>query len=160
MQATMQATMRVKAGSVKVTFLAAACLFSLGLLDAGYAIGRSSFGQPKTILHAVSIRWQPGVSEADKHKVLQGVTNIAASIPGVKNVWIKSERVEPRGFDDAFVIDFRDRAAADAYAYSAAHQAWNENYSAMRASSSWRACWAARKPARSVRRWVAGSGAG
>jgi hypothetical protein len=107
----------------------------LGLFEAGYAMGQSRFGQPKTVIHVVSVHWKPGVSDTDKGKVLEGVKKMAASIAGVKNVWIKSERVEPRGFDDAFVIEFQDRAAAEAYASSPIHKAWNDYYSPLRTAS-------------------------
>jgi len=101
----------------------------------GYLLGHNNVGQPKTVIHAVSIQWKPGVSQADRDKVLAGVKNMAEATPGVKNIWIKTERVEPRGFDDGFAIEFKDRAAADAYALSAPHQNWNAIYSPLRASS-------------------------
>jgi hypothetical protein len=105
----------------------------------GYLLGHNNVhnnvGQPKTVIHAVSIQWKPGVSQADRDKVLAGVKEMAEATPGVKNIWVKTERVEPRGFDDGFAIEFKDRAAADAYALSAPHQNWNAFYSPLRASS-------------------------
>ena len=84
---------------------------------------------------AAFTQWKPGVSQADRDKVLAGVKEMAEATPGVKNIWVKTERVEPRGFDDGFAIEFKDRAAADAYALSAPHQNWNAFYSPLRASS-------------------------
>ena len=98
--------------------LAAAALFS-----SGYVAGQNRFGQPKTIIHVVEIKWNPGVPDADKQQALEGVKEMAAKIPGIKNIWIKAERLQPRDFSDAFAIEFRDRAAADAYAESPLHKA-------------------------------------
>lgn len=93
------------------------------------------FGQPRTILHVVSIQWKPGVSDAEKGKVLEGVKAMAGTIPGIKNIWIKSERLEPRGFDDGFAIEFKDQAAATAYASNPIHESWNEHYATLHVAS-------------------------
>jgi stress responsive alpha/beta barrel protein len=112
-----------------------ATLTACSLFAGGYVAGQARFGQPRSVVHAVSIQWNEGVSDAEKGKVFDGVRQMAETIPGVKNVWIKSERVEPRGFDDGFAIEFRDRAAADAYATSAAHKTWSDHYLPLRAAS-------------------------
>jgi Stress responsive A/B Barrel Domain len=120
---------------VKRALVVGCGLAALGLFASGYATGQGKFGQPKTVIHVVSIQWKQGVSEAEKEKVFDGVKQMAAAIPGVKNVWIKSDRVEPYGFDDGFAIEFRDAAAADAYAASPIHKSWNDLYLPLRASS-------------------------
>ena len=60
----------------------------------GYLLGHNNVhnnvGQPKTVIHAVSIQWKPGVSQADRDKVLAGVKEMAEATPGVKNIWVKS----------------------------------------------------------------------
>jgi hypothetical protein len=118
------------------TSMALASLFMVASAFAcGYLMGHTIVGQPRTLIHAVSIQWKQGVSEEDKQKVLEGVRRMAEDIPGVKNVWIKSQRVEPRGFDDGFVIEFKDRGAADSYASSAAHKRWNDLYLPLRITS-------------------------
>jgi antibiotic biosynthesis monooxygenase (ABM) superfamily enzyme len=91
--------------------------------------------QPKTIIHMVILKWNPGVSDADKLGALEGVKEMAAKIPGVKNIWIKAERLQPRDFSAAFAIEFQNRAAADAYAESPIHQAWEQKYALLREQS-------------------------
>jgi hypothetical protein len=118
-----------------LAFVFAIGLAALTLFQAGYATGQSRFGQPKTVIHVVSVKWKADVSDEDKQKILDGVKKMAGSISGVRNVWIKSERVEPRGFDNAFVIEFQNSAAADAYASSPFHKAWNDFYSPLRTAS-------------------------
>ena len=57
---------------------------------------QNSFGTPKTIIHVSIIQWKEGVSDADKKRVLDGVKEMAAKIPGMKNVWTKAIRVQPQ----------------------------------------------------------------
>ena len=125
--------MRTTSGLRRLIF--AGGVAALAMFAAGYLAARSGAAQPKTVIHVVSIQWKQGVSEEDKQKVFQGVKEMADAVPGVKNVWIKSERVEPRGFDDGFAIEFQDHASADAYASNPLHKAWNDRYLALRAAS-------------------------
>lgn len=105
------------------------------LAAASYALGSNHFGQPRTIIHVVEVQWRPGVTDAQKQQVLDGIRNMAAQIPGIENIWLKPARLEPRDFSTAFVIEFKDRAAADAYAESAAHNAFDKMYVPLRANS-------------------------
>ena len=109
--------------------------FSTGLFASGYAAGQNRFGQPKTIIHVVEIKWNPGVSAADKQRVLAGVKEMAAKIPGIKNVWLQADRLEPRDFNAAYAIEFQSRDAADAYAESKLHEAWDAAYVPLRYAS-------------------------
>jgi hypothetical protein len=60
---------------------------------------------------------------------------MAAKVPGIKNIWIKGERMQPRDFNAAYAIEFRDRDAADAYAESKFHAAWELQYVPLREAS-------------------------
>ena len=81
-----------------------AVALSLCLFGGGYVAGQNRFGQPKTIIHVVEIKWNPGVSAADKQRVLAGVKEMAGKIPGIKNVWLQADRLEPRDFNSAYAI--------------------------------------------------------
>jgi len=94
--------------------------------SATWLVAQNSFGTPKTIIHVSVIKWNAGVSAADKQKVLDGVKDMAAKIPGMKNVWIKGIRVQPEGYTDAFAIEFENQAAADRYAKDPVHDAWTQ----------------------------------
>ncbi len=118
------------AGKIFCGTLLAAALFA-----GGYVAGQNRFGQPKTILHVVEVKWNPAASDADRQRAIDGIQDMAAKIPGIKNVWIKGERMQPRDFNAAYAIEFRDRAAADAYAESSAHAEWEEQYVPLRAAS-------------------------
>lgn len=113
-----------------------ASLVAAGLFAGGYVAGQNRFGQPKTVLHLVMIKWSPLATDADKQKALEGVKDMARKIPGVKNIWVKADRLQPRGqFDSAFAIEFKDRDAADTYAESPLHAAWEQQYVPLRAGS-------------------------
>lgn len=113
----------------------AGAVLAVGLFACGYVAGQNRFGQPKTIVHLVEIKWNPGVTDAQKQDVINGIKDMAAKIPGIKNVWLKADRLEPRDFSWAYAIEFRDRDAADSYAESALHEAWEKRYVPLRYAS-------------------------
>jgi len=113
----------------------AVILLALALFSSGYLAGQNKFGQPKTVLHLTIIKWNANASDADKERALEGVKEMAAKIPGIRNVWIKGDRIQPRDFNAAFAIEFKDRDAADAYAESPIHKAWSDQYLLLRAAS-------------------------
>jgi hypothetical protein len=112
-----------------ITLLAAA------LFGAGYVSGQVHYGQPKTILQVSLIKFRDGVSDAQADDVINGVKTMAARVPGIKNIWLKADRMEPRDFDAAIVIEFVNRAAADAYAESPVHDAWSKKLQQIRLTS-------------------------
>ena len=125
--------MRVQVTQAATIF--AGALMAVGLFAGGYVAGQNRVGQPKTIIHMVEIQWNPGVPQMERDAALSGVKDMASKIPGIKNVWIKAERLEPRDFSAAFVLEFQNRAAADAYAESPLHAAWEKEYLPLRANS-------------------------
>ena len=102
---------------------------------AGVAVGGNQYGTPKSVIHVVAIKWKVEATEADKERALQGVQEMAASIPGIKNIWLKADRVQPRDYHTAFAIEFESRAAADAYVDHPAHRAWENIYLPIREQS-------------------------
>jgi hypothetical protein len=119
------------------TFIRIALVTTLMSLSASatWLVAQNSFGTPKTIIHVSVIQWKEGVSDADKQKVLDGVKQMAAKIPGMKNVWTKAIRVQPQDYHDAFVIEFENQAAADRYAKDPVHDAWTEAFAKIREAS-------------------------
>ncbi len=119
--------------------LTAAALFSCGSVwgswNASRAAAANKFGTPSTIIHISLIKWKAGVSDADKQKALDGVKEVAAQIPGIKNVWTKAVRMQPRDYHAAFVIEFENRDAADRYATDPAHEAWSKRFLEIREAS-------------------------
>src|ERR1700678_4397166 len=94
----------------KATIIVGGAVAALALFASGFIAGQNKFGQPKTIIHMVILKWNPAVSDTDMQGALEGVKDMAAKIPGVKNVWIKAERLQPRGCSAAFAIVSQNRA--------------------------------------------------
>lgn len=125
----------MKIYSARTAKILAGALLAASIFACGYAAGQNKFGQPKTVLHVVILKWNPNVSDTDKQLALEGVKAMAAKMPGIKNIWLKADRIQPRDFNAAYAIEFKDRAAADAYAESPLHEAWEKQYVTMRQAS-------------------------
>ena len=101
----------------------------------GVAVGQNKYGTPKTIIHLSAIKWKADASEADRQKALDGVKTMAGQIPGIKNVWVKTIRVQPQGYHAVFAVEFEDQAAADRYRDHPAHAEWEKFYLSIRDES-------------------------
>jgi hypothetical protein len=113
-----------------VTALAVA--FAGGLL---LSQQKNRYGQPKSILHFVSLKWKADSSAEARQKALDGVKTMAEQIPGIKNIWLKTIRVQPQDYSAVFAIEFEDQAAADRYREHPAHAEWEKIYLPIREES-------------------------
>src|ERR1700730_2279844 len=118
--------------------LGAALFFAgraVGAWNAGSAIAQNRFGQPKTVIHVVVYKWKNTAAEDDKEQALQGIKKMAAQIPGVKNIWLKTQRNQLRDFDGVYAIEFAGPEAAADYAESPKHEAWRKRWEELRENS-------------------------
>lgn len=99
------------------------------------AAAQNRFGQPKTVLHVVVYKWKPTVSEADQQKAIDGIKTLAARIPGIKNIWLKTQRNQIRDFSGVYAIEFASPDAAADYAESNVHEAWSKQWQELRETS-------------------------
>lgn len=116
-----------------------AALFAAGIavgsLRAGEVFAQNKFGQPKTVLHVVVYKFKDATSENDRQKALDGIKDLARKLPGVKNIWLKTNRNQIRDFSGVYAIEFTsDETAAD-YAESPAHEAWAKQWESLRENS-------------------------
>jgi hypothetical protein len=100
----------------------------LVLLGAGMLAGAMLYQKPKTVLQVVTIKWTAEAAPELRRAALEGVDKMAAEIPGVRNVWLRTLRVQPRDFMTAFAIEFEDQAAADRFARHPAREVWNKSF--------------------------------
>ncbi len=107
----------------------------LGAWQARRAVTQNRFGQPKTVIHVVLYKWKDGVSDADKEKAIAGIKEMAAKIPGIKNVWLKATRLQLRDLSGAFVIEFASPEAAADYAENPIHETWSKSWQQLRETS-------------------------
>lgn len=116
-----------------------AALFAAGAATGG--LGSSSaavqnrFGQPKTVLHVVVYKFRDNVSNYDREKTINGIRDMAGKIPGIKNVWLKTERNQIRDFSGVYAIEFANAEAAADYAESPVHEAWSKMWQEQRENS-------------------------
>ena len=106
-----------------------------GTLHARSAAVQNHFGQPKTVLHVVVYRFRDDVSNNDREKAINGIKDMAAKIPGIKNIWLKTERNQARDFSGVYAIEFASPEAAADYAESPVHEAWSKSWQQMRENS-------------------------
>ena len=122
-----------------VVALAAAALFCggmmLGARRAAQAAAPAPVSQPKTILHISLIKWKADATDAQKEQIMKEWLEMVSKIPGVKNVWTKPSRMQPREYNTAFAIEFENREAADRYAQDPVHEAWSKKFLAIREAS-------------------------
>lgn len=106
-----------------------------GTLHARSAAIQNHFGQPKTVLHVVVYRFRDDVSNNDREKAINGIKEMAAKIPGIKNIWLKTERNQARDFSGVYAIEFASPDAAADYAESPVHEAWSKSWQQLRENS-------------------------
>jgi hypothetical protein len=115
-----------------------------GLFLAGVAVGsghtlaavvQNHFGQPRTVLHVVVYKFRDTVSNNDRQQALDGIRTMAARIPGIKNIWLKTERNQIRDFSGVYAIEFTNAEAAADYAENPLHEAWAKKWEALRENS-------------------------
>ena len=109
-------------------FCATATVLALGVVA-----GQDKFGQPKSILHIITVQWTTESTPEQRQAALDGVKTMASQIPGVTNVWLKTIKVQ--GKDAVIVMEFKDQAAFDAYTDHPAHKKWEEIYLPIRGQS-------------------------
>jgi hypothetical protein len=107
---------------------ALASVFALGMVA-----GQNKFGQPKSILHVITVQWKSDSTAEQRQAAIDGVKTMASQIPGVSNVWLKTVKVQ--GKDAVIVMEFKDQAAFDAYVAHPAHKKWEEVYLPIREQS-------------------------
>lgn len=115
-----------------VLFLAG---ISAGNWHARSVSAQNRFGQPKTVLHVVVYKWKAGVSEGDQQRTIDAIKMMAAKIPGIKNVWLKTERNQIRDFSGVYAIEFTGPDAAADYAESKLHEVWAKQWQELRENS-------------------------
>jgi antibiotic biosynthesis monooxygenase (ABM) superfamily enzyme len=112
-----------------------ACGVAAGNWHAQSVAAQNRFGQPKSVIHMVVYKWKNTTSQYDKEQALAGIKSMAAKIPGVKNIWLKTQRNQIRDFDGVYAIEFASPEAAADYAESPQHEAWRKRWEELRENS-------------------------
>ena len=118
---------------MKRMFLAA--FAGLILVGAGALIGAAGYAKPKSIVHVVTVKWKAESTPAQQKAALDGVEKMAAAIPGMKNIWTKTVKVQGDGYNAVFAMEFESADAFKLYADHAAHKEWEKVYLLARGES-------------------------
>ncbi len=75
------------------------------------------------LIHMFAFRWRPGVSEADKGRVMAGIRELQGQIPGLLETHV-GRNLSPRGggYELGGVMKFVDQAALNTYGGHPLHQ--------------------------------------
>jgi len=118
---------------------AAAGIFLSGIVVGGTATqkvsGLNKFGQPTTVIHVVAYKFKDATSLNDQQQAIAGIKDMAAKIPGIKNIWLKTERNQIRDFSGVYIIEFANAEAAADYAESPLHESWRKRWEQLRENS-------------------------
>lgn len=106
-----------------------------GSLHARSASAQNRFGQPKTVLHVVLYKFKDTTSNFDRENAINGIKVMAAKIPGIKNIWLKTERNQVKDFSGIYAIEFTSPDAAADYSESPVHEAWSKKWQELRENS-------------------------
>ncbi|SRR5581483_7758632 len=112
-----------------------ACTLAAAIFGAGVLVGANRFGTPNSVLHVITVKWKSDATQDQKTAALDGVRKMASEISGIKNIWLKTLKVQPRDYNAAIVMEFKDKAAFDAYTNDPAHKAWEKIYLPIREES-------------------------
>jgi hypothetical protein len=128
------------AANRRILLLLCATLLFLGGIAVGSGLTRhvsaiNKFGQPKTVVHVVAYKFRDATSLHDQEQAIAGIKDLAAKIPGVKNIWLKTERNQLRDFSGVHVLEFTSPEAAADYAESPIHDAWRKEWEQLRENS-------------------------
>jgi len=120
--------------------IAAACALFLSGMAAGSLAPRhvsalNKFGQPKTVIHVVAYKFRDATSQNDQDQAIAGIKEMAAKIPGIKNIWLKTERNQIRDWSGVYIIEFTSAETAADYAESPIHDAWRKKWEQLRETS-------------------------
>jgi len=122
-----------------LSLMTGSALFLAGIVAGSVATRHVSalnkFGQPKTVVHTVAYKFRATTSLNDQQQAIAGIKDMAAKIPGIKNIWLKTERNQIRDFDGIYVIEFATPEAAADYAESPIHDAWRKKWEQLRENS-------------------------
>lgn len=110
-------------------------LLTVALIAAGLLTAAGSFNSPPTTLHVVVVKWKADSTPQQQLAAIDGIRKMAADTPGLKNIWVKTLKVQPADYSTAFAMEFESKAAFEAYTNSPAHKTWEKLYLPLREES-------------------------
>ena len=94
-----------------------------------------AYEKPTTVIHVITIKWKDGTTDDQIKKAIGGVETAAKMYPGIKRVWLRSIKVQGKGYKSAVVMEFESEASLQKYAGSDAQKAFYDVYQVAREES-------------------------
>jgi len=94
----------------------------------GLVAGARLFQRPKTVIQVVTIKWTADAAPEQRKAALDAIEKVAAAAPGVRNVWLRTIRTQPRDFMTAFAFEFEDLPSAERFHSLPAYELWKKTY--------------------------------
>ena len=113
----------------------AIALSAFALFTAGLGIGANSFSAPPTILHVITVQWKADSTPRQQHAAIDGIRTMAAGVPGLKTIWVKTVKAQPADYNATVAMEFESKAAFEAYTNNPAHKNWEKLYLPLREES-------------------------
>jgi stress responsive alpha/beta barrel protein len=126
---------KMRAAQIAAAMLIFAAGAAAGSQHAKSVAGQNHFGQPRTVLHVVVYKFKDATSNNDRENAINGIKDMAGKIPGIKNIWIKTERNQIKDFSGVYAIEFTSAEAAADYSESPIHEAWSKKWQELRDNS-------------------------
>ena len=96
----------------------------------------SAVERPKTVIHAIHLKWKEGTTADQKQKVYAAIDQLAKDYPAIKRVWLRQIKMQtPEGFTDMIVMEFASEDALAKYSNSPAQKKFYEVYMPLREES-------------------------
>jgi antibiotic biosynthesis monooxygenase (ABM) superfamily enzyme len=100
----------------------------LAAVVAGLAGAARVLEKPKTVVQVVTIKWGAEATPELRRAALEELEKAAATVPGVRSLWLRAIRVQPRDFMTAYAIEFEDLGAAERFSTSPAYEQWKKRF--------------------------------
>ena len=63
----------------------------------GLIVGQNKYGQPKSVIHLVTLKWKTTSTPAQQQAAIDGIKGMAKKMPGIKNISINPCAFNLRG---------------------------------------------------------------
>jgi hypothetical protein len=90
---------------------------------------------PSSVIHVVTVKWKDGTTDDQIAKAVDGVKDMAKSYPGITRVWLKTLKVQGKGYKSVIAMEFASQDALKKYAGSDAQKKWYDLYMPIREES-------------------------
>lgn len=99
------------------------------------SVGAWAAEKPSSVIHVITVKWKDGTTDEQIAKAVNAVEDMAKSYPGIKRVWLKTLKVQGKGYKSAIAMEFESQDSLKKYAGSDAQKKWYEVYQPIREES-------------------------